>query len=203
MNVRNLVLAASGLLAGALAAFLIFSPASHTTTSSEAPVVSGKALVGGPFSLTDMTGKRVTDQDFLGHPMLVFFGYTHCPDICPSGLQVISAALDKLGPKGQNVTPVFITLDGERDTPAKMADYVKSFHPRLVGLTGTPQEIAAAAKAYRVFFQKISDEKSPSDYTFDHAAIIYLMGPDGKFITHIPHTTDVDQVVTVLNKSLS
>ena len=203
MNARNLVLAASGLLAGALAAVLFFSPASQTTTSSETPVVSGKALVGGPFSLTDMTGKRVTDQDFLGHPMLVFFGYTHCPDICPSGLQVISAALDKLGPKGQNVTPVFITLDGERDTPAKMADYVKSFHPRLVGLTGTPQEIAAAAKAYRVFYQKISDEKSPGDYTFDHAAIIYLMGPDGKFITHIPHTTDVDQVVTVLNKSLS
>jgi protein SCO1 len=203
MNIRNLALAASGLLAGALAAFLIFSSPTQMMTAPEAPAVTGKALVGGPFSLTDTTGKHVTDKDFLGHPMLVFFGYTHCPDICPSGLQVISAALDKLGAKGQNVTPVFISLDGERDTPAKMSDYVKSFHPRLVGLTGTEQEIAAAAKAYRVFYQKITDEKSPKDYTFDHAAIIYLMGADGKFVTHIPHTTDVDQVVTVLNKSLS
>jgi protein SCO1 len=203
MNGRNLALAASGLLAGGLAAFLIFATAPQNISVSQAPSETGKALVGGAFSLTDTTGKHVTDKDFLGHPMLVFFGYTHCPDICPSGLQVISAALDKLGAKGQNVTPVFITLDGERDTPAKMADYVKSFHPRLVGLTGTAEEIAAAAKAYRVYYQKVPDEKSPTDYTFDHAAIIYLMDADGKFITHIPHTTDVDQVVAILNKSLS
>ena len=203
MIARNLGLALMGLIAGAAAAFLLFSGVPQNISLAKDPAVSGKALVGGAFSLTNSAGKRVTDKDFLGHPMIVFFGYTHCPDICPSGLQVISAALDKLGAKGQNVTPVFITLDAERDTPEKLSDYVKSFHPRLVGLTGSAEEIAAVAKTYRVFYQKISDEKSPKDYTFDHAAIIYLMGADGNFITHIPHTTDVDQVVSVLNKSLS
>lgn len=203
MIARNLGLALMGLMAGAAAAFLLFSGGPQNITLAKDPAVAGKALVGGAFSLTNSAGKRVTDKDFLGHPMIVFFGYTHCPDICPSGLQVISAALDKLGAKGQNVTPVFITLDAERDTPEKLSDYVKSFHPRLVGLTGSAEEIAAVAKTYRVFYQKISDEKSPKDYTFDHAAIIYLMGADGNFITHIPHTTDVDQVVSVLNKSLS
>ena len=203
MNVRNLGLALTGLVTGALAAFLIFSAPPQSVTVSQAPAVSGKALVGGPFALIDTAGKHVTDKDFLGHPMLVFFGYTHCPDICPSGLQVMSAALDKLGDKGKNVTPVFITFDAERDTPETLGNYVKSFHPRLVGLTGSVEEIATAAKAYRVYYQKIPDEKSPKDYTYDHSAFIFVMGADGNFITHIPLTTDVDQVVSVLNKSLS
>ena len=134
--------------------------------------------------------------------MLIFFVFSNCPDICPSGLQVIAAALDKLGDKGSEVTPIFITLDAQRDTPEKLALYVKSFHPRLVGLTGSETELAAAAKAYRVYAQKVSDDKTPGGYTYDHAAIIYLMGTDGAFVTHIPHTTNVEQVVTILDKSL-
>lgn len=203
MNGRNLVLAFSGLLAGALLAFVLVAGPANRMLPPGTTVQTGKALIGGPFTLTDQTGKRVTDKDFLGHPMLIFFGYTNCPDVCPSGLQVISAALDQLGEKGAKVTPVFITLDAERDTPQKLSEYVKSFHPRLVGLTGSPAEIDAVAKAYHVFYQKVTDGKSASGYTFDHAAILYLMGADGAFVTHIPHTTNVDEVVSILDKSLS
>ena len=203
MNGRNLVLAITGLIAGALLAFVLFAGSQAPTGPQPGTVVTGKALIGGPFTLTDQTGRKVTEKDFLGKPMLIFFGYTHCPDICPSALQVVAAALDKIGAKGAKVTPVFITFDSARDTPEKLAQYVKSFHPRLVGLTGTPAEIDAVAKAYHVFYQKIADEKSPGDYTYDHAAIFYLMGADGAFVTHIPHTTNVDEVAAILDKSLS
>ncbi len=200
MSSRNLVLSIAGLIIGAILAFLAFGPSGPVSLPS--PQVSGKALIGGPFSLIDQTGKRVTDKDFLGRPMLVFFGYTNCPDICPSGLQVVTAALDKLGDRAKSLQPVFITVDPQRDTPQKLAEYLKSFSPRYVGLTGSDEDVAAAAKAYRVYFQKVDDPKSKDTYTMDHSAIFYLMGADGTFITHIPHTTDVDKVVAVLDKSL-
>ncbi len=202
MQPKNLVLAILGIIAGAALAVVILPGKDTLVPQQGMPVETGKALVGGPFTLTDHTGKRVTDKDFLGRPMLIFFGFTNCPDICPSGLQVIAAALDKLGDKGAKVTPIFITLDAARDTPEKLAEYVKSFHPRLIGLTGSEAELAAAAKAYRVFAQKVSDDATPGSYTYDHAAIIYLMGADGNFVTHIPHTTRVEQVVSILDKSL-
>ncbi len=202
MQPKTLVLALLGIVAGAALAFVAL-PARDTRMPAQGTAAeTGKALIGGPFTLTDHTGKRVTEKDFLGKPLLIFFGFTNCPDICPSGLQVMSAALDKLGDKGSKVTPIFITLDAQRDTPEKLAQYVKSFHPRLVGLTGSETELAAAAKAYRVYAQKVSDDATPGSYTYDHAAIIYLMGADGTFITHIPHTTNVEQVVSILNKSL-
>lgn len=163
---------------------------------------AGKALVGGPFSLVDHTGRRVTDQDFRGQYMLVYFGFTYCPDVCPSGLQVIAAALEKLGAKADRITPVFITVDPERDTPAQLAEYVKSFHPRLVGLTGTKAEIDATAKAYRVYYKKVEDEKSTAGFTFDHTSIIYLMDPSGTYVTHFSHTTDVDTLAGRLAKVL-
>ena len=202
MSRRTMALIIGGLVAGSALALVAVRQQTPPTPSTPATQTTGKALIGGPFSLTDQTGKRVTEKDFLGRYMLVFFGFTNCPDICPSGLQVMSAALDKLGSKADIVTPVFITLDAARDTPEKLKAYVKSFHPRLVGLTGSEAEVAAAAKAYRVYFQKIDDDKTPGSYTYDHAAIIYLMGKDGTFVTHIPHTTDVEQVVDALNKSL-
>ncbi len=202
MSSRTMALILGGLVAGAALALVAVNQQAPPSTSTPATQTTGKALIGGPFTLTDQTGKRVTEKDFLGRYMLVFFGFTNCPDICPSGLQVMSAALDKLGNKADIVTPVFITLDAARDTPEKMKAYVKSFHPRLTGLTGSEAEVAAAAKAYRVYFQKIEDDKTPGSYTYDHAAIIYLMGKDGAFVTHIPHTTDVEQVIDALNKNL-
>lgn len=201
MSGRNLTLALAGLIAGVILA-LYALPGAFSPKIPGNDAVSGKALIGGPFTLTDQSGKKVTEKDFAGKAMLIFFGYTNCPDICPSGLQVISAALDKLGDRAKNLVPIFITVDPARDTPQKLAEYLKSFSPRLVGLTGTEAEVASVAKAYRLFYQKVDDEKSKDSYTFDHAAIFYLMGPDGSFIAPIVHTTDVDKLVEALDKSL-
>jgi protein SCO1/2 len=162
----------------------------------------GRALVGGPFSLTDHTGRRVTDKDFRGRTLLVVFGFTFCPDICPTELQLISAALDKLGPRAKDVVPLFITVDPERDTPAQLAMYVKSFHPRLVGLTGTQEEIDAAAKAYRVYFKKAPDPKSSAGYTMDHSALIYVMGPDGAYQAHFTPGVSVATLAERLSELL-
>ena len=170
--------------------------------SGELPA-TGKPLIGGPFSLIDQTGKRVTDADFRGRYMLVFFGYTFCPDICPSGLQVISAALDQLGPDAEKITPVFITIDPARDTPEKMGAYVKSFHPRFVGLTGTPEEIAAAVKAYRVYAKKVAGENNPADYSMDHSSIVYLMGPGGGLVAFSPELTKPDALAAQIKKGLA
>lgn len=199
---RTLMLIAGGLAAGALAALVLTRLPSSAPVSPGTSVESGKALVGGPFTLLDQTGKRVSDKDFTGRYMLVFFGFTHCPDICPSGLQVMSAALDRLGDKAKDVVPLFFTLDPARDTPEKLKDYLSSFGPRFVGLTGSAEEMAAVAKAYRVYYKVVPDEKTPSDYTIDHAAIIYPMDKSGEFLTHVPHTNDVDQLVAALDKSL-
>jgi protein SCO1/2 len=145
----------------------------------------------------------VTDKDFRGRYMLVFFGYTSCPDICPAGLQVMSAALEKLGHRADDVVPIMITLDPDHDTPQKLASYVKSFSPRLIGLTGSDSEIAAAAKSYRVYYQKVPDEQDPKQYSIDHSAIFYLMGKDGKLLAPIPHTNDVNQLASAIEKAIS
>ena len=163
---------------------------------------SGKALIGGPFTLIDQTGKTVTDQDFRGRYMLVFFGFTHCPDICPAELQVMSASLDALGPKADRSSPIFITLDPERDTPEAMGAYVKNFGPRFVGLTGSPEQIAAAAKAYRVAYSKFQQDKTSSDYSIDHSALVYLMGKDGEYITHFAYGTPAAKMTETLRRYL-
>ncbi|MFV0295529.1 MAG: SCO family protein [Hyphomicrobiaceae bacterium] len=162
----------------------------------------GQALIGGPFTLVNQDGKTVTDKTYRGKYMLVEFGYTFCPDVCPTGLQVISAALDEIGPKADKVVPLFISVDTERDTPKQLKQYVGSFNPRLQGLTGTPEEIAAAAKAYRVYYKKVEDPKSTAGYTYDHSALIYLMGPDGKYVTHFPYSTNPDKMAARLKEIL-
>jgi protein SCO1/2 len=134
--------------------------------------------VGGPFSLVDQTGRPVTDATWRGRWMLVYFGYTTCPDVCPTELQTIAASLDLLGPQAPQVVPIFISIDPGRDTPARLADYVKLFDERLVGLTGTLQQIAAVARAYRVYYA-IVNSKGSATYLMDHSSFLYLMGPDG------------------------
>jgi protein SCO1/2 len=160
----------------------------------------GAAAVGGPFTLTDHTGRTVTDKDFRGRYMLVFFGFTFCPDICPSGLQTMAAALDKVGAKADRITPIFITVDPERDTSEKLKEYVAHFHPRLVGLTGTPEQIQDVARAYRAYYKKVKDERSSAPYTMDHTSIIYLMGPDGAFVTHFTHATPLDTMAAAFER---
>lgn len=200
MRSRLVILAAIAFAIGGLAAFLA-SPAMRERLSPQ-NISVGQALVGGPFSLVDQTGKRVTEADFRGKYMLIMFGFTYCPDICPSGLQVMSAALEQVGPKADQIVPVFVSVDHERDTPEQLALYVKSFHPRLVGLSGTAAEIAAAAKAYRVYYKKVADEKSTAGFTYDHSALIYLMGPDGRYVTHFSHATGPDALAAGLRKAL-
>jgi protein SCO1/2 len=184
-----------GALLGAYALLLNSGPGDRVETS-------GKALVGGPFTLVDASGKTVTDQNFRGRYMLIFFGFTHCPDICPAELQVMAAALDQLGDKAKKVVPIFITLDPERDTPEAVGAYVKNFSPNIVGLTGSMDAISAAAKAYRVSFSKFQDPTGGENYTIDHSALAYLMGTDGEYITHIPYGTSVAQMVDILNRYL-
>ena len=146
MNARLIGAVAIGLVMGAAAAIAVFPDARQRLLPSAAQTVSGKALVGGPFSLTDSSGKHVTDKDFRGRDMLVFFGFTSCPDICPASLQLMSTVLDKLGPKADRITPIFITIDPERDTAPKLDEYVKHFSSRIVGLTGTPEEVPGLSR---------------------------------------------------------
>ena len=202
MRARLIGLVAIGLVMGAAAAIAVFPEARQRLLPFAAQTVSGKALIGGPFSLTDSSGKRVTDKDFRGLDMLVFFGFTSCPDICPASLQLMSTVLDKLGPKADRITPIFITIDPERDTAPKLDEYVKHFSPRIVGLSGTPEEIAAAAKAYRVYYNKVPNKAVPGDYTMDHTGIIYLMDANGDYVTHFTPATPVADMTAKLAKLL-
>ena len=197
------ILIVGGLVLGLCLGLLLVPGARERLFSAGNAVRSiGEATVGGPFTLTDHNGRRVTDQDFRGRYMLVFFGFTFCPDVCPTALQLTAAALDRLGAKAERVTPLFISVDPERDTPEQLKIYVASFHPRLVGLTGTTNEIAAVARAYRVYFKRVKDERSAAGYTVDHSSIVYLMGPDGRFITHFTHATSPDAMVAALQRHL-
>ncbi len=188
-----------GFVVGALlgAVMLLNTDAQRTRV-----VTSGKALIGGPFELAGKDGKTVTDKDFRGRYMLVFFGFTHCPDICPAELQVMSAALEDLGADADKVVPIFITLDPERDTPEAVTAYVQNFGTNFVGLTGSPEAIEKAAKAYRVTYQKFQDESMGDDYSIDHSALVYLMGPDGAFVTHIPYGTPPKKMAETLRRYL-
>lgn len=192
------ILAAAVLLlaAGAGGFFLMNRQLSQTGAT-------GVALVGGPFSLVNQDGKRVTEKDFLGKYMLVFFGYTYCPDVCPTELQVMTAALDQMGPEAEKIQPVFVSVDPQRDTPEVLKAYVGNFGPRLMGLTGTPEEIASVAKAYRVYYAKSGDKDSPDAYLMDHSSIVYLMGPDGRFVKHFPYSTDAQKLAVELKEALA
>jgi protein SCO1/2 len=143
-----------------------------------APAKDGQALIGGAFALQTADGRTVTQQDLIGHPSLVYFGYTHCPDICPTTLAQISDALAKL--PGQPVKVYFITVDPERDTPKLMGDYVSSFDPRIVGLSGSPAAIEQVEKAYRVYARKAPGKDG--DYAMDHSSVLYLMDRNGRFV---------------------
>lgn len=202
-GVRLVLLTIAGLAVGALTALALFPEARERLLPVSNVRVWGQALIGGPFTLTDHTGKRVTDADFRGRYMLVFFGFTYCPDVCPSTLQVVSQALDKLGPRAERFVPILITVDPERDTPEQLALYVQSFHPRLLGLTGTPAEIDAVLSAYRVRgVRKRVDAKSTAGYTIDHPAQVYVMDPDGRYRTFLDYTKGADGMAAALARVL-
>jgi protein SCO2 len=157
--------------------------------------------IGGPFTLVDQHGKRRTDADFRGKLMLVYFGFTACADVCPTDLQQIGAAIQKLGVSGDAVQPLFITLDPATDTPKRLAAYVPSFHPRLLGLSGSAAAVDEAARAYRVYYKKVPGAKASE--AVDHSAFIYLMDRDGKYLGFFPPGTPADRMVQVMRPYLA
>jgi cytochrome oxidase Cu insertion factor (SCO1/SenC/PrrC family) len=180
------------LLSGILVIFGLLSPVPPLAAEPAEPsaveliegLLSGTASVGGPFELTDHTGRRRTDADFRGKLVVLYFGYTSCPDVCPTELQAITLALDKLGAAADAVQPLFITVDPERDTPSRLSDFVSSFHPRFVALTGAIPAIRKAALAYRVYFAR--PITAAQNYPVDHTGFIYLVGADGRYLGFLP-----------------
>ena len=170
------IIAFAALLLAVVVVVLAYTPWGRSLWQAQVAQEMGAAAIGGPFKLTDQNGKPRSDADFRGQYTLVFFGYTNCPDVCPTTLQTLTDAMAVLGPKADKVTPVFITVDPERDTAKALKDYAANFTPRLVMLTGSPADIAAVAKEYRVYYAKAGEGPN---YAMDHTAGIYLMGPDG------------------------
>jgi cytochrome oxidase Cu insertion factor (SCO1/SenC/PrrC family) len=181
------------------------SPAAAADQASAAQMMDdlmyGRGSVGGPFTLTDQTGRQRSDTEFRGKLMIVYFGYTYCPDICPTDLMAISQALDALGPAARDVQPVFITIDPERDSEV-LADYLSAFHHSFVGLTGSPEQIRAVANAYKAFYSKVPNDRS-NDYSIDHTGVIYLMGRHGEYLGFMPPQTNPDRLTEVLRGKLA
>jgi len=163
-------------------------------------VSTGQADVGGPFRLTGQDGKSVTDQDFRGRYMLIYFGYSFCPDVCPTTLSVMAQALEKIGGRSRQVAPIFITIDPERDTPKVLDDYMKAFGPSFVGLTGSVDDIKAVEKKYRVYAVKKPLEGG--NYGMDHSSVIYLMGPDGKLVSFYDEAISPDDLAKELKQKI-
>jgi protein SCO1 len=169
-----------------VAVLVISQPAARATTSS--------VTIGGPFSLTAPDGATVTDQTYRGKWLLVYFGYTFCPSSCPTTLLEIATALERLGPDAAKVQPIFITVDPKRDTPDALAKYTQSFDPRIVGLTGTPAQIAAVAREYGVYYVAHKSGDGADDYTMDHSTYLYVMDPQGKFVQAFDADTPADRI---------
>lgn len=167
-------------------------------TSTPTPI-----SLGGPFSLVDHNARPVTDADFRGRHLLVFFGYTYCPDVCPTAMQMVGVVLDTLDNKAAKIQPLFISVDPERDTPAILKSFLENFHPSIIGLTGTAAQVKAAAKAYRVYFARVKEKDAEEDeYLMNHTAGIYLMGPDGKFLTVFSHNSKPENMAARIGKYL-
>ena len=173
---RLIVLAGAFALGLAVCAGLVFVV---TGRFSDAPSFQA-ATVGGPFQLVDENGRPFSNQDLRGKPFLVFFGFTHCPDVCPTTLFEVSEIMRGLGPDAKRTAALFISVDPERDSPAVLKDYLSGFDPNVRGLTGDPATVAAVAKAYRVYYKKVPLEGG--DYTMDHTALVYLMDKQGRFV---------------------
>ncbi len=190
------------MLSVGLAAVLAVAGIAIWTFGAPAPVEE-VAAIGGPFTLVDGAGKTVTDQAFRGKYMLVYFGYTFCPDVCPTTLNDVAQAVDKLGPAADKLQPLFITIDPARDKPDVIRQYAAAFSPKLQGLTGSAAQIATVAKEYRVYYAPHKTGPNPDDYTMDHSSVLYLMNPAGQFIGVIRADEGPDAMAADLKKMMS
>jgi cytochrome oxidase Cu insertion factor (SCO1/SenC/PrrC family) len=206
---RLAALACKALLGGALVA----TPPTLRGTHAQEPdparaarlmddLMWGRVSVGGPFALTDHLGNKRTDADFRGKLLLIYFGYTYCPDVCPTDLLQIGLAIDKLGAVGEAVQPLFISVDQERDTVSVLAHYVALFHPRLIGLTGTAAEIRAVAEAYNAYYARYSPPGG-GEYLIDHTGFIYLMGRAGEYLGFFPPGTPAERMAEIIGRHLA
>ena len=210
-----IAVAAAALVLGVAARFVVDYMTGERTAArsgsggtSGIVTTSGSARIGGPFALTDHRGRAVKEKDFRGRFLFLYFGYTFCPDICPTELQAMSDALDTDGDLARRVRPVFITVDPERDTVRVMADYVGNFHPQFVGLTGTPEQVAAAAKVFGIYFAKVRSRGAPDDgaagdYLMNHSSYIYLMNPEGGFSAAFRPGTSGETMATRIRKEIA
>ena len=187
-------------LFGSISPLLAQAPSERSAAELMDAVMWNREPIGGPFALTDHTGKPRTDADFRGKLMLVYFGFTYCPDVCPTDLLAMGLAVDQLATAGDALQPLFITLDPERDTVEHLADYVPYFHPRFIGLTGDADAIKHAAHAYRVYFAKAPTK---DDYTVEHSAFIYLMGRDGRYLGFFPPGTSAERMAQTIRSFLN
>jgi protein SCO1/2 len=186
-------------LAAAAAGWLLWPDAATERSASELmdAVMWNKEPIGGPFALIDQDGQRRTDKDFRGKLLLIYFGFTFCSDACPIDLQSMAGALDRLGPAGARVQPLFITVDPEKDTPAQIKSYLALFHPRMVGLTGSAREIKRVAEAYKVYYARSAPTRRDGS-EIDHTGFVLLIGQDGKYLGYLPPGTPADRMAEAI-----
>ncbi len=197
MGVPVLLAVLAVITATAIAFVMVTPPPQRPTVRT-----TGEALVGGPFTMVDQDGRTVTEDDFKGQVTVLYFGFTFCPDVCPTQLLALSSALDRLGKKADSIVPVFVSVDPERDTPRVLKDYVSNFHPSMVGLTGSPEQVAAMADAFYVTYYKVKNADTAAEYLMDHTSIVYVMGRDGKYLTHFTHSTTPEEMADTLKQFL-
>jgi cytochrome oxidase Cu insertion factor (SCO1/SenC/PrrC family) len=190
-----------------LTSVMILVTGDRTSQRSQLASFLGKkepaAQIGGAFSLTDSTGKAVSDTDFRGRVMMVFFGFTHCPDMCPTTMNVYTKVLSQLDEtKAAQVAPILISVDPERDTPEVLAKYLTNFDKRIIGLTGTPEQVKQAAGVYRAYYAKATGAAASNDYMVDHSGYVYLMGKDGVFINAVAYDAGEQELLRQLTEAL-
>jgi len=178
------------------------APTERSATELMEALMWGRERVGGPFALIDHNGQPRTDADYRGKLLLIYFGFTFCSDVCPTELQAMASAIDQLGPAGDAIQPLFITVDPEKDTPEQLKGYVTLFHPRLIGLTGDPRVIKKVALAYKVYYAK-SDPTRNAGTEVDHSSFIFLVGPDGKYLGFAPPGTSPGRLAEIISHALA
>lgn len=202
MRYRRLSLVVFAILAVLAAEWLWLKGRSDWPPSDPAPAATARgAAPGGPFSLIDHAGAAVSERTYRGKYLVMVFGYTSCPDVCPTTLAAVAAAMELLGAEAEAVQPLFVTVDPERDTPEVLADYVAAFHPRMVGLTGSAEQIRQAARAYRVYYSKV--ETGDDAYPVDHSAYVYVVGPDGATLTYLKHDASPEAMAAAIENAMA